>query len=443
MQRTKLAVITALLLTSGTGWAMDLLEAYAAAAQYDATFAAARSSLEAARERSLQADALTRPALSFGGGASVGNSGSKVTGQPFISSTEGSARVSLDGSLPLYRPANLVQQSQAKLSEQIAQTQFIQGRQDLVLRVSQAYFDVLGAQDALTSIAAQKVAVTEQLAQAKREFEVGTKTIVDTTEAQARFDQINALEAVAQADLLVKRSALTVLTGKEIPPLGGLINKPSLREPAPAILEQWTARAEIENPAVISSNLAAQIAKLEIDRNKAANKPVVDLVSSLGVNYSTAGPIPNTNVTGRNASVGVQFSVPLYTGGANDARIREAIALEERSRSDLQAAQRGASQGARSAFLGVTYGLVQVKALEAAEISANNQLSATRLGYQVGVRINLEVLNSQQLLANTRKDLAKARYDTLLAGLKLKSATGQLTEEDLKLVNAYLDRTVK
>ena len=211
MQRTKLAVITALLLTSGTGWAMDLLEAYAAAAQYDATFAAARSSLEAARERSLQADALTRPALSFGGGATVGNSGSKVTGQPFISSKEGSARVSLDGSLPLYRPANLVQQSQAKLSEQIAQTQFIQARQDLVLRVSQAYFDVLGAQDALTSIAAQKVAVTEQLAQAKREFEVGTKTIVDTTEAQARFDQITALEAVAQADLLVKRSALAVV----------------------------------------------------------------------------------------------------------------------------------------------------------------------------------------------------------------------------------------
>ena len=91
----------------------------------------------------------------------------------------------------------------------------------------------------------------------------------------------------------------------------------------------------------------------------------------------------------------------------------------------------------------MTYGLAQVKALEAAEISANNQLSATRLGYRVGVRSNLEVLNSQQLLANTRKDLAKARYDTLLSGLKLKSATGQLTEEDLKLVNAYLDQTVK
>lgn len=443
MHRKKLALIITLVLHSKACWAMDLLQAYTAAAEYDATFSAARASLQAARERSLQADALTRPALNIGGGASVANSGSKPSGLAFSSSTDNSASLSINGSLPLYRPANLVQQQQAKLTEQIAQTQFTQARQDLVLRVAQAYFDVLTAQDALTSIAAQKLAVTEQLAQAKREFEVGTKTIVDTTEAQARFDQISALEAVAQADLLIKRSALSLLTGKPTPPLGGLVEKPSLGEPNPPLLERWTTAAETENPAVISSSLSAQIAQLEIDRNKAANKPVVDLVSSVGVTHSSASPIPNTNLTGRSASIGVQFSMPLYTGGANSARIREAIALEEKSRSDLQTAKRTASQGARSAFLGVTYGLAQVKALEAAEISANNQLNATRLGYQVGVRINLEVLNAQQQLANTRKDLAKARYDTLLASLKLKSASGELTEEDLKVVNTYLDRTVK
>ncbi len=443
MRKKKIALITAMLLASGQTWALDLLEAFTAAAQYDASYAGARSSLQASKERTLQADALTRPTLGLGGDVSANYSSSKVGDFPSSSSNYTSGNIGLQGSMPLYRPANNVQQHQSKLAEQIAQTQFAQARQDLVVRVAQAYFDVLASQDTLVSIGAQKIAVTEQLAQAKREFEVGTKTIVDTTEAQARFDQITAQEATAQGDLQIKRAALSQITGQETPQLASLVAKPALRPPEPANIEEWIANAEKANPGVAISDLSAQVAKLEIERNKAANKPTLDLVSSVGTNYSTGSAQTSSSINGRSASIGLQFNMPLYTGGATGAKVREAIASEEKARFDLEAAKRSANQGARSAFLGVTFGLAQVKALEAAEISANSQLSATRLGYQVGVRINLEVLNSQQLLANTRKDLAKARYDALLSGLRLKAATGQLTEEDLKPVNSYFDRTAK
>jgi outer membrane protein len=312
-------------------------------------------------------------------------------------------------------------------------------KQDLILRTSQAYFDVLGAQDNLESINAQKKAVAEQLAQAKREFEVGTKTIVDTHEAQARFDQISAQEAVAQGDLIIKRSALAQVIGVEPKELAGLMAKPNLQAPAPASISDWTGIAEKGNPGVTISEYNAQIAKREIDRNKAATGPTLDLVGNAGVNKASGSiSTGDRNIGGRSATIGLQFNMPLYAGGALDSKVREAIASEEKARFDLEAAKRNANQGARQAYLGVTYGLAQVKALEAAEISANSQLSSTRLGYQVGVRINLEVLNAQQQLANTKKDLAKARYDTLLAGLRLKSAAGQLGEEDLKAVNAYL-----
>jgi outer membrane protein len=418
---------------------LDLLAAYEAAVKNDPTFAASKSALDAARERSIQGDALSRPTVALSASANLNNAASKVEGFPQVSQSYNSANAGLSASMPLWRPGNTAQQDQAKLAEKIAEAQFLVARQDLILRTSQAYFDVLAAQDNLESINAQKKAVTEQLAQAKREFEVGTKTIVDTHEAQARFDLITAQEAVAQGDLIIKRSALAQVIGQTPTALASLMAKPNLQGPTPAGIDDWINTAEKGNPGVTINEFNAQIAKREIDRNKAATRPTVDLVSSAGVSRASGGlTTGDLNNSGRSASIGVQFSMPLYAGGALDSKVREAIAGEEKARFDLEAAKRNANQGARQAYLGVTYGLAQVKALEAAEVSANSQLSSTRLGYQVGVRINLEVLNAQQQLANTKKDLAKARYDTLLAGLRLKSAAGQLAEEDLKAVNAYL-----
>jgi outer membrane protein len=441
MQRLALALSLAALFTAPGVHAqtLDLLQAYTAATKNDPNFAASRAALVAARERSIQGDALSRPTVGLGAGASLNNDSSKVEGFPSARENYSSANVGINASMPIWRPGNTAQQEQAKLAEKIAEAQFLAAQQDLILRTSTAYFDVLAAQDNLESITAQKKAATEQLAQAKREFEVGTKTIVDTHEAQARFDLISAQEAVAQGDLIIKRSALAQVIGQDPSSLAPLMSKPNLQGPAPEGIDQWIGTAEKGNPNVTINEFNAQIAKREIDRNKAARGPTVDLVSNVGAQTASGGlQTGDRNLRGSSASIGLQFSMPLYAGGALDSRVREAIASEEKARFDLEAAKRNANQGARQAYLGVTYGLAQIKALEAAEVSANSQLSSTRLGYQVGVRINLEVLNAQQQLANTKRDLAKARYDTLLAGLRLKSAAGQLGEEDLKAVNGYL-----
>jgi outer membrane protein len=441
MQPRKIVLCLAMLFAAPLTHAqtLDLLQAYEAAAKNDPGFAASKASLAAARERSIQGDALGRPTVGASASAAMNNAASKVEGFPQTTESFGSASVGINASMPLWRPGNTAQKEQAKLAEKVAEAQFLVAQQDLILRTSQAYFDVLAAQDNLDSIIAQKKAATEQLAQAKREFEVGTKTIVDTHEAQARFDLISAQEAVAQGDLIIKRSALAQITGQQPNTLAALMAKPNLQGPTPTGIEQWMSTAEKGNPGVTINEFNAQIAQREIDRNKAAARPTLDLVSSLGANTATGGlTTGELNVRGRSASIGVQLAIPLYAGGALDSKVREAIASEEKARFDLEAAKRNANQGARQAYLGVQYGLAQVKALEAAEVSATSQLNSTRLGYQVGVRINLEVLNAQQQLANTKRDLAKARYDTLLAGLRLKSAAGQLAEDDLKAVNAYL-----
>jgi outer membrane protein len=438
MQRTALAVALSSLLALPAAHALSLQEAFDAALQNDPTFSAARASLVAAQERTNQSKSLTRPSVNLTASANATRTESKVSGFASQSSNDTNQQAGVQASMPLFRPANWAQQEQAKLSEQIADAQLASARQDLILRLSQAYFDVLAAQDTVNSIAAQKKAVSEQLAQAKREFEVGTKTIVDTHEAQARFDQIVAQEAVAQGDLITKQSALAQITGKPTPLLNGLVNKPSLRMVEPASMEDWVSQAERGNYGVVIAGNSLEIAKRDVTRSKAGNLPTVDLVGNVGANRSSGSISLARSSTGNSATVGVQMTWPLYAGGAIDARLRETIALEDKARLDLESAKRTANQGAKQAYLGVTYGLAQVRALEAAEISATSQLNSTRLGYQVGVRINLEVLNAEQQLAQTRTSLLKSRYDTLLASLRLKSAAGQLGDEDLKAVNAYL-----
>jgi outer membrane protein len=322
----------------------------------------------------------------------------------------------------------------------VSEVQFAQSQQDLIVRVAQAYFDVLAAQDTLASVQAQKTAITEQLAAAKRNFEVGTATITDTHEAQARFDLVVAQEIAALNDLEIRRTALQQIIGKPAGPLASLRSGVKLNAPEPANLDKWVQSAEQQNYGVVAQQLGVEIAQREIKRNRAGHYPTVDLVASRshnnqsGSTLSATGSVSDTNV------VGVQWNIPLFAGFAIDSRVREAIALEDKARADLENARRVAAQGARQAFLGVNAGLAQVRALEAAEVSSQSALESNRLGYQVGVRINIDVLNAQQQLFSTRRDLARARYDAIVNGLRLKSAAGVLKEEDLVQVNTLLQQ---
>jgi outer membrane protein len=339
----------------------------------------------------------------------------------------------------LFRWANWQQYEQGKLSVVISEAQFAQAKQDLIVRVGQAYFDVLAAQDTLATLQAQKVAISEQLASAKRNFEVGTSTITDTHEAQARYDLATAQEFAAQSDLQVKRSALQQIIGKEAGELATLKAGVKLNSPQPAAVNEWVSSAEKQNFNVVASEVAVEVAKREIERNRAGHYPTLDLVASTGRTATGGASSTGTGVV-KPTTIGVQWSIPLFAGFAVDSKVKEAVALQEKARNDLETNRRSAAQGARQAYTGVTSGLAQVKAYEAAEISSQSALDSNKLGYQVGVRINIDVLNAQQQLYTTRQNLAKARYDTIMNGLRLKSAAGTLKEEDLSEVNTLLQR---
>lgn len=408
--------------------AADLLQVYQLALANDPVYTSARYALTAGREKDTQGRAGLLPSISVGG--------SYTRSDQNFDSTNNSYALQL--TQPLLRLANWESYKQGKLSVASSEAQFAQAQQDLILRCGQAYFDVLAAQDALSFLGAQKIAIDEQLASAKRNFEIGTSTITDTNEAQARYDLANAQEIAAQNDLEVALSKLQQIIGQAPTPLSVLRPGVKLSAPQPAQIDTWIASAQADNYAVVGQQVALEIAQSEIKRNRAGHAPTVDLVAGRNFTDQTSVRSPYLNLRGYSNSVGVQWNIPLFSGFSTSSKVDEAIALADKARSDLENARRTAVLNARQSYLGVVNGLSQVKAYEAAEVSSQSSLDSNKLGYQVGVRINIDVLNAQQQLYSTRRDLAKARYDTLMNGLKLKAAAGTLREEDLAQVNALL-----
>ncbi|NDE74084.1 MAG: channel protein TolC, partial [Betaproteobacteria bacterium] len=293
-------------------------------------------------------------------------------------------------------------------------------------------------QDSLAYLLAQKAAVTEQLASAKRNFEVGTATITDTREAEARFDLVVAQEIAGRNDLQVKKLALDQLVGKtNSAPLP--VKLPLQLPPVqPGDVAAWVQKSEEMHPAVRQSRLAFEVAQMEAKKAQAATLPTLDLTGNLNMANNNGTASVDTSYRTTTATVGLSFNMPLFSGYAIENRIKEALALEEKARTDLEAVKRSVAQASRTAFFGLLSGQSQVKALQAAEASSQSALDANKLGYQVGVRINIDVLNSQSQLFDTKAKLAKARYDVLLGGLKLHQASGILKAEDLKQVNTLL-----
>ncbi len=438
------AALTVTLLSAGHAHAQNLLEVYDAARQFDATYLAARSQAEATRTRATQAMASVLPSVNLGigvnqtrldGVSSLAPNPTTVIGRSFQQ-----AQTAVTASQPLFRPANWATYEQGQRQLDIADQQLAQAEQDLIVRVSQAYFDVLAAQDTLAFVKAQKQAISEQLASARRNFEVGTATITDTREAQARFDLATAQELAAENDLRVKRLALDTLAGRTIANPRGLSQPVRLPAVAPANVDEWASRAAEQHPSVRLADVALSVARLETEKAKAGNLPTVDLTANVTRNNQTGSALNAARLNSTSMGVGVQLNYPLFAGYAIQGRIAETAALEDKARTDLEGARRSVAQATRTAFFGVVSGQAQVAALEAAESSSQVALDANRLGYQVGVRINIDVLNSQSQLFQTRRDLAQARYNVLMGGLRLRQASGSLTANDLQNINALLVR---
>ena len=415
--------------------AQSLSDLYTAARGYDATYQAAKQQSDATLAKAAQAQALLLPTVGLSVSANQIN---QDTQAPVSRNYDyDSQSATLSATQPLYRPGNAASYEQGKKSIDLAQTQLAQAEQDLIVRVSQAYFDVLASSDTLAFVQSQKTAVAEQLASAKRNFEVGTSTITDSREAQARFDLVVAQELAAENDLLVKRLALNTVVGLANASPKPLATPVVLSPLQPTDVALWVAQAG--HPNVLQANIALQVAKLETSKAEAGHKPTLDLTGSYTTAATNNGSSTGLSSTrGNQASVGLSFVLPLFAGYAVQNRVKETLALEDKARSDLEAAKRSVAQATRTAYFGVQSGQAQVKALEAAEASSQSALDANKLGYQVGVRINIDVLNSQSQLFDTKAKLAKARYDVLMGGLKLRQASGALKADDLQAINKQL-----
>ncbi len=420
--------------------AQSLVALYESARGFDASYQSAKSQFNATMARSAQAMAGILPSANLGAGVTRTNLENTA---PVADRTYDTQSATLSASQPLYRPANLASYRQGLKQVDLAQAQLASADQELIVRVSQAYFDVLAAMDTLTFVKAQKAAVGEQLASAKRNFEVGTATITDTREAQARFDLGTAQELFAENDLRVKKIALDQLVGKTDTQPNALAQPLALPELVPNDVNAWVAQSQAEHPNIKQAQVALEVAQLETQKAQAGHKPTLDLTASYGVNrYPDGNASMGATTSSRTnaANIGLAFNLPLFAGFATQNRIRETLALEDKARNDLEASTRAVAQTTRTAFFGVQSGQGQVKALEAAEASSQSALDANKLGYQVGVRINIDVLNSQSQLFQTKRDLAKARYDVLMGGLKLRQASGTLKPDDLQSVNTLLTK---
>jgi outer membrane protein len=435
-------LLTALLGLNGAAQAADLLETFRAAQANDPVFAAARAALQAGQEKLPQGRALLLPNVSLSADSTLNDSTTQYQGASPFPGADGNRRYNSHGygvnlTQPLFRQQNWLTYSEAELQVAQAEAQFRIAEQDLILRAAQAYFDVLIAQDSVQLAEAQKTAIAEQLEQARRNFEVGSATITDTHEAQARYDLTSAQEIAAQNELEIRKRALQQLIDVMPQDLRHLGKGFKLESPQPADMEKWVDDAQSGSLQLAIAQAGAEIAEKEVARNRGGHYPTLDLVANYSNNQSGGGSFGVGSDT-TSKSVGVQLNLPLFQGGATNSKWREAEANRERARQELEDTRRSVAQQTRQAYLGVVSGIAQVKALQQALTSSESVLEASKLGHEVGVRTNLDVLNAQQQLYATRRDLYQAQYNYLLSQLRLKAAAGSLGEEDLGRINQTL-----
>ncbi|MBI1175226.1 MAG: TolC family outer membrane protein [Sideroxydans sp.] len=441
---------TKLLVTLLAAWgvvssaeAADLLQIYHAAQSQDPVFAAAVSAHQAGLEKLPQGRSLLLPNINLNANSTFNQDTVNYRNAPAtLPFPQGQFRFNSHGYgvtlvQPLFRQQNWVAYTESELQVVQADAQFKDAQNNLILRVAQAYFDVLIAQDSVELAEAQKAAISEQLEQAKRNFEVGTATITDTHEAQSRYDLVSAQEIAARSNLEIKKRKLQQLTNAMPDDLRQLGKQFKLVGPQPADMEKWVEQAEQGNLQLAVAQAAAELADKEVARNRGGHYPTLDLVANYSQNAANGGTY-GVGSDSRNKSVGVQLNVPLFQGGAVQSKWREAEANRDRAKDELENARRSTATETRQAYLGVVNGMAQVKALQQALKSSESLLEASKLGQEVGVRTNLDVLNAQQQLYSTRRDLYQAEYTYLLSELQLKAAVGTLSEDDLAGVNKAL-----
>ena len=415
--------------------AADLMDIYHDALEHDAQYASARAAHMAAQEKMPQGRAGLLPTISLSGllrrqrintnrGPEVTNDRSGLT----ITATQ-----------PLFRMENFVAYEQSKIQVIQADSQFIIAAQDLVLRVAQAYFDVLITQFDLSVVEDQKKSIERQLKQAKASFEAGISTIVDTYEAQARFDLTVSQEIVAKNALEVNKRKLERITGRFPDSLARLHERdPDLFTLKYANMDNWLTVAEQNNLTIRVQQSVYEIAKKEVERAKAGHYPTLDLVALYSDQKGVGGSITGRGIDLTSKEIGLELNVPIFSGFAVQSRVREALANQDRVLQDMKNTRRDTALQVSEQYLNATNGLALVKARIQAVRSTQSQYESTKVGQEVGVRNEFDVLNALGLYSVAQRDLARAYYNLLISRLRLEAAAGELDEEDLVQINEAL-----
>ncbi|MGE0333430.1 MAG: TolC family outer membrane protein [Ramlibacter sp.] len=440
MSAKRYCAAAAALMMAGAAGATDLLQAWQIAQTADPVLAAARHSLRMAGEKVPQARAGLLPTINFNAGASRQSGAASFDGAPDVQREPRSRNWSVQLAQPLYKPAHWAALQQAEAQLRQAGHQYRLAEQDAIVRLAQAYFDVLVAQESAAVAHAQGAAMGQQLKLAQRNFEVGMTTVTDIHEAQSRFQLARAQQVVARSELAQKQAELEKILGQALPQPASLRADAALPAPATDDAQHWIRLAQQQHPEVLLQQAAAEAAQLELARQRAGHAPSLELTASRNASFnsgSLATPA-DTRVRSLASQVGVQLTVPLYAGGAVAARVREALAAQDKAQAELLAAQRKAAAQASQSHAAWLQGGAQAEALAAAVAASRSQVEASQIGYRIGTRINIDVLNAQQQLHAAQRDLFKARADTLLHSLRLKAAIGELHAGDLQAVNQLL-----
>ena len=423
--------------------ALDLAQVYRLALEQDSTIRAARAAADAGRERLPQARAQLLPTISANASRSKNDLETTTPdflGRPATSNDKyTSSNESLTLRQPIFRKLLTAQYRQAKALVEGAEATLERELQNLVIRVTQAYFETLQADEQLLLIGVQKTAYTTQVDAARKGFAAGSGTRTDIDEAQARLDLILAQELEARQNVDLARRQIQVLINQPVDKVAPIdVRKLELAPPTPASIEEWTLQAEAFSPEIRSLRAQIEAARYEVEKAKAGHYPTLDAIAQ--ISRSNSENVTRVNSQYHQKQIGLQLAVPIFQGGYVNSQVREALAQQERADNALEAGRRDLGVRVHREFRGVTEGVLRVRALEQAVRSTEQLAVSSRRSFEAGARTRLDILNAEQQAGTARRDLAQARFAYLVARVRLKALAGSLMPENIDEINGWLQR---
>ena len=435
------ALSTAAIATWSQPVSMDFKQVYEAALVQDASIRASRASADAGREKLPQARAGLLPQISASASRNNNNLDStspNLLGNPVTTNDQYfSDSKTLQLRQPLVNMQRWLQFEQAKSLVAESEATLDRDLQNLVVRVTGAYFEYLMSDEQLELVLAQKKMYTSLVDAAKKGLAAGSGTRTDIDDAQARLDMASAQELEARQNQDQTRRQLEVLINQ---PVGSVakLNVAALKlvGPVPANLEQWTLRAEKNSPEMKAMQARLDAARREVSKSQAGHLPTLDAIAQ----WSNSGSENITRINSRyeNKSIGLQLNVPLYSGGYVNSTIRQAVAEQTRAEESMEALRRDLGVRVHKEYRGVSEGVMRVRALEQAVRSAEQMMMSTQMSLKAGSRTQLDVLNAQQQYTLALRDLAQARFIYLMSKVKLASLAGDDAVASVDEVNASL-----